>query len=113
MPQRADGPPQRAQSLPPVDVRRVGATGRAQFQIQQVDQAVEQGVLATDVRIQRHRRQPDPLRHRAHGHGREAVFVDQRQGLVENQPSLVVHRITVSVRASAAHRDAPGSHPAG
>jgi hypothetical protein len=41
------------------------------------------------------------------------VFVDQREGLVEDQPSLVVHRITVSVRLRSAPSDTPGCHPPG
>ncbi len=86
-------PAQRAQPATPVDVREVLVDGGAQLQVEQVDQPVEQGVLAPHVRVEGHRREPDPLRDGAHRHRRQPALVDQGQCLVEDQPSLVVHRV--------------------
>jgi hypothetical protein len=103
------GPAEGAQPLPPIQVggSPIVRVRRPQLQVQEVDQPVQQRVLAPHVRVQRHRGEPDTLGDGAHGHGGQASLVDEGQCLVENQPSLVVHGDHGSGAGAPGAADAP------
>jgi hypothetical protein len=79
------GASQRAQPLWPGP----GRIGPGQFGEQVVDEPVEQVILAADVRVERHRGDPDPGRDRPHGDRVQPLFVGDGQRRVKNLPPPV------------------------
>ena len=64
--QRADRPAEGTQALPPIDAGRVLLVHGTELLHLELDEPVQERVLAPDVRVQRHRGQPDAFGHGTH-----------------------------------------------
>jgi hypothetical protein len=63
---------------------------------QALDKPVQQVVLRPDMRVERHRRHPEPFRDRAHRNGAEPALVGERERVIQDLlTSVISHRYTL------------------